>query len=397
LNTSSSPRIWREIGLLTAGRLFLVTSYRMVYPLLAVFAAALGMPLSAIAYIVTLRAVVGLAGPLMGVFADRFGLRLALVLGSGLYAAGMFLVVLMPNYTGLLLGLLLAAAAKVLYDPAAQAYIGDRVPYARRGQAIGIYQGSWSVAYLVGIPILVWLIDRAGWSAPFPWLGALGLLMVVLLWRGLKDKQQQSGDSDGFNLASLRMIYTNRQAMGMLGVAFLLAIASQNLFIVFGAWLFDDFNVQLLALGGLTAIFGLAELSGEGLVATFADRLGKRRATLYGLVCLCAGFLFLPLIGINLIGAVVGLILVFLSFEFSLVSAISVMTELGARARATYMAFAFAVLDLSHGISSLIGPRLYQNGIAYNGLVSGLLIAVAIYLMIRTNPDLIRRKIKNTP
>ena len=47
---------------------------------------------------------------------------------------------------------------------------------------------------------------------------------------------------------------------------------------IFGVWLEDSFDLQIAALGAASAVIGLSELGGEGLVAAFVDRLGKPRA-----------------------------------------------------------------------------------------------------------------------
>jgi predicted MFS family arabinose efflux permease len=51
----------------------------------------------------------------------------------------------------------------------------------------------------------------------------------------------------------------------------------------FGVWLEDSFGLQIAALAGASAVIGLSELSGEGLVALLTDRIGKPRALVLGL------------------------------------------------------------------------------------------------------------------
>ena len=108
--------------------------------------------------------------------------------------------------------------------------------------------------------------------------------------------------------------------------------------IIFGAWLEDAFALKVAALGVASAVIGIAELTSEGAVAAFVDRLGKRRAVALGIGGNMLACLLLPVLGFSVAGAMVGLFLFYLTFEFALVSSIPLMTELVPDARATLMA-----------------------------------------------------------
>ena len=57
---------------------------------------------------------------------------------------------------------ILYGIAKVLYDPAVHAYLGDTVPYSERGRATAALELSWSSAWLLGVPASGFLIERFG-------------------------------------------------------------------------------------------------------------------------------------------------------------------------------------------------------------------------------------------
>ena len=55
--------------------------------------------------------------------------------------------------------------------------------YKRRGRVLAITELSWSLSFIVGVPLMGLLIARYGWTAPFPVLTLLGLLAFgVLAW-----------------------------------------------------------------------------------------------------------------------------------------------------------------------------------------------------------------------
>jgi predicted MFS family arabinose efflux permease len=134
--------------------------------------------------------------------------------------------------------------------------------------------------------------------------------------------------------------------------------------LVFGLWMEQDFGLQITALGLVAVAIGLAELCAELLVGTWVDRLGKVRATALGLGlnALAAGsFLF---VGHSSIGAVVVLLLFFLTFEFSLVSSLPMMTELIPAARASMMAVNNAMFALGRALGAALGGGLYALDIS---------------------------------
>jgi DHA1 family inner membrane transport protein len=64
--------------------------------------------------------------------------------------------------------------SKPSYDPAAQAYLGDAVPYERRGRVLSIIELPWSLSWFIGVPAAGYLIAAAGWRAPFWLIAGLG-------------------------------------------------------------------------------------------------------------------------------------------------------------------------------------------------------------------------------
>ncbi len=106
-----------------------------------------------------------------------------MMLGVAIFTLAMGIVAIYPSYWTFALGLVLSILGKYMFDPAMQAYFGDRIPYAERGTALAITEVAWSLAFIVGMPTMGFLIATFGWSAPFPVLAALGLLVIFVIWR----------------------------------------------------------------------------------------------------------------------------------------------------------------------------------------------------------------------
>ena len=129
--------------------------------------------------------------------------------------------------------------------------------------------------------------------------------------------------------------------------------------LVFGVWLANSFGLQIAALAGASVVIGLSELSGEGLVALTTDRLGKPRALAIGLTGNIIASLLLPFIGRTETGALIGLFLFYISFEYTVVSQFPLMTESVPQARATVMALNLVGFGMGRSLGSLLSTFIY--------------------------------------
>jgi len=126
-------------------------------------------------------------------------------------------------------------------------------------------------------------------------------------------------------------------------------------------WLEDSFGLKIAALAGASAVIGLSELGGEGLVALTTDRLGKPRALVLGLTGNALAALLLPIVGTTEIGALVGLFLFYITFEYVMVSHIPLMTEVMPGARGTLLSFNVTGHSLGRMIGALLATFVYQT------------------------------------
>jgi predicted MFS family arabinose efflux permease len=329
----------------------------MVYPFLSIFARSLGVDLTTFSYALTARSLAATFGPFAASVADQRGRRFGMALGAGLFTVGTTVVVFWPTFPGLAISLVLSTLGNFIFGPSMQAFLSDQIPYERRGRALAIAEFSWSLAFIAGVPLMGFLIASKGWLAPFPLLGILGVLIFIGLFLVVpKDTPDATSPLPRENF---RLVVTSLPALTGLIIGLCAGAANEQVNLIFGVWLEDSFGLQIAALGAASAVIGAAELSAEGLVAGFVDRLGKTRALALGLVVNSLAGLSLPLLGGSEAGALVGLFFFYLSFEFLIVSDIPLMTEILPSARATLMAFNIAAISLGRAIGAFLAPRLY--------------------------------------
>ncbi len=368
----------------TLCRLVLNTARRFAYPFAPALSRGLGVPLTAITSLIAVNQATSILGLFFGPISDRLGYRLMMQAGMTLLVAGMFAGGFLPFYGVILVALFFAGLGKSIFDPALQAYVGEQVPFHRRGMVIGFLEFSWAGSTLLGIPAIALLIDRLAWRAPFFVMGGLGLLGILFLSVLITKDGQKEPPKHSVVLFkdSWRPMLQERAARGALLYSFLVSAANDNLFVVYGAWLENRFGLSIVALGLGTAAIGIAELIGESMTATLADRLGLKESLLGGLVVCLFCYGVLPYLGQTLGIALVGLFLIFLSFEFMIVTSLSLFTELLPSARATMMASSLAAAGIGRVVGALIGgPIWLAGGIHATALVSAILSGLALASM----------------
>jgi predicted MFS family arabinose efflux permease len=163
-------------------------------------------------------------------------------------------------------------------------------------------------------------------------------------------------------LRALAGLLQDKIAASFLGYAFLVSLANDVVFVTYSTWLEGQFALGVVALGIGTSVIGAAELGGEGLTALFADRFGLRRAVILGGCFAVVSYLVLPLFGSKLSLALGGLFFVFISFEFTMVTSLSLCTEILPTQRATMVAGFFAAAGLGRVIGAFLGGFLWEWG-----------------------------------
>ena len=376
----------RALPWLTAGRFGSNLGVRFPITFIEPLARGVGVSLDTMGLVLGLRELTGLVGPWAGRRADR-GRRNRLVL-AGLAGCGltMALGALSPGVAVLAVVLVVFGAGKATHDVASNGWIGEHVPFARRGLVTGLVETSWAGALLVGVPVLGLLLDGVGWRAPFVATAVLCALPLLALPRllgpdaptrpgaGAAGPDDPAAGPEGPTSATEPISLdgqvwevdaaADRHRPGPATVATiaalaLAALAMQLVTVAFGPWLEDGFGFSIAAVGSASIAFGLGEAGGTLGSARFADRLGKRRTVLVGLALMvpCTAALAAvegrPVAALALFAVVSG------AFELAFVSTMPLLTELEPRARAATVGQAFATFTAARAVATAAGAAAY--------------------------------------
>ena len=124
----------------------------------------------------------GLAGPLVGGVADRFGAHRVLIAGAVCYAAGLAVMATATTPLGFLLGAGLLVGISQAGTTYAVAYgvIGRNVAPARRSWAMGVAASAGSFGQFAMVPVEGALIGSIGWQSALFVLAAMVTAIVPL-------------------------------------------------------------------------------------------------------------------------------------------------------------------------------------------------------------------------
>ncbi|OGO61220.1 MAG: hypothetical protein A2029_06255 [Chloroflexi bacterium RBG_19FT_COMBO_47_9] len=360
-------------------RLVYNTTYRMIYPFLSYFAKGMGVDLRAMSYAFTSRSLMGLISPFLASVADSRGRKTGMLIGAIVFTGSVSLIVIWPTFTAFFIGLSLSFIGYSIFIPSMQAYLGDRIPYEKRGRVLGITEFSWSLSAIIGVPVVGFIIARNGWLAPFPLLALLGALsFIILAWMLPKDSAPQEGQP-GF-WKNLRTVFSYPPAVAALVMASLYTAANEVVTLVYGVWVEQAFALSIVSLAATALAIGFSELGGEVLVTIFTDKIGKRRALAVGIIGNCIAALALHFFGHWFLGAMLSLFLFYLTYEFTIVSGIPLMTEILPSARATMMAAHMALIALGRSMGDLLAPILYTQSVV-PGITANALAAIGFNLL----------------
>jgi predicted MFS family arabinose efflux permease len=380
--SNNAPRLRYQLIAATFARMVVNTAHRMFYPFLPALSRGLGVPPETLRFILSVRGAFGMSAPLFGPIGDRFGRRNAMLIGLAVFCAALTLVAIFPNLWTLFVAILLIIACKFIFDPALQAYLSERTPYSQRGLVIGLAELGWSGAFLLGVPLVGFLIERGGWRAAFLPLTVLALMGGMWIAFAIPADAPPTHHAKANGLSQSLAVLRNPIVLAALTVSLLISAANESLNVVYGDWLEQSFALSVAQLGLTTMVVGISELIGEGGVAVLSDRLGKRQTLALGLAISAASYFVLPFVSGKLEWAMAGVFAVYLAFEFAIVASLPLISELLPESRNAVMSTTIAFHAAGRMIGALVGGFLFRYGFVWNGVAAGLMTLVGIPLIL---------------
>ena len=377
---NKSKTINFNIALFTLTRTAINTSYRMVYPFLPIFALGLGVEPATLAVALSIRSFLGIFGPFLATIADTYDRKVGMLLGIGLFTVGSGLVGLWPGFWTFILGISLVLLGNGVFIPSMNAFLGDRIPYEKRGRVLAITEMSWAFAFIIGIPLVRFGIETYSWATPFLVLFVIGAILLVLsIWLVPSGKVIQSKDNAPWR--NLMQVFRSWPAVAGLLSGVLFASANETINLIFGVWIEQQFGLDFNALTAASIVIGISEFGGEVMTGLWLDSVGKKRMIWIFLALNSVAAVLLPFTGSKLGWAIAGLGFFYITFEIILVSALTLMSEVLPTARATMLAATIGGFSLGRMLGDLFAPSLFEIGFWLSCLTALVLNTAACILL----------------
>jgi len=387
-----SKNVIRSIFAIFFARLAINVTRRFPYPFVSPIGAAFGVSADSIQNVIGLTNGAGLFSPFFGTLSERYGKKIVMM-GALLMMTGMSLLgALFADYGIFVLVMFGFSVGKIIYDPTFQAYIGDIIHFSRRARVMGIAELSWALSLVIAAPVAGFLLDVSTLQAIFVFLAILLAASALIFWLLVEptDEPAKRKRLSVMNpLSAIRVVSAHPPAVFALFFTVCLTASHEIFYINYGLWMEDSFELVLTALGAVTIVIAAAEVIGEFIVITIADRFGTKKTSMSGILIAAICFLIIPNLSFSLPLAMFGIFLMFICIETSIVSALPLFSEILPDARAVMMSANVGAHSLGRVAGASLGAVLYKfsdGNFMLIGLAAGGLGLLAFLVMLRLVP-----------
>ena len=314
----------------------------------------------------------GIATPITGAIADRYGAARVLMAGAVFYAIGTVMMALAPTPMlfhiggGFLVGIGIAASSFGIV----MAALGRIVPPERRSWAFGIAAASGSLGQFIFAPLGAALISAYGWQAALYVLAACTLLIIIfaipLLAQNDSGSTASSGEADITMREAIRLAFGHRSYMLLVAGFFVCGFHLAFIVVHLPPYL-SEHGISKEFAGFAIGAIGLFNVVGAYASGMIGGRFQKRvpLSLIYLLrSIIIVFFILLPVTTTSTLLFAASIGLLWLSTVPLTMGLVTVM--FGTRYMATLYGFVF----LSHQIGSFLGVwlggRLYDQFGSYN-------------------------------
>ena len=248
----------------------------MIAAMLPRIASDLSVTISIAGQLVTVFTLVfAVSSPVLTALTGRFSRRGLLLSVMAVFMAGNILAALASGYWSLLWARVLLALAAGLYGPNANALAGVLVPQARRGRALAIVNGGFSLAVAIGVPVGAFIGGRLGWRMIFVGVAVLSAMAFIGLLAGIP-----KGAGQGLAVPSIgeRLAVVRRPgALPALFVTTLWAVGGYSVYTFIAPFVTAATNLQASQLGYVLFCWGGSAFFGLLIGGYMNDKTGPRR------------------------------------------------------------------------------------------------------------------------
>ncbi len=284
----------RLVGLLAFVQFVNILDFMMVMPLGPDFSAELGIPTSHLGIVGgSYTASAAVSGLISAFFLDRFPRKKALIIVIAGLGIATMAGALSTGLASLLTARIVAGAFGGPASALALAIVADSIPIRKRGRALGVVMGAFSLASIAGVPVGLELARLGGWRTPFIGVGALALLAIIGTHRFMREPKVHMKAP---NLNWRKLIGHLSHGDTVISLALAASVMFSGFIVIpnIAAFVQKNLNFPRDQMGVMYFTGGLASLASMQIAGRITDRLGSMltiwTGTIVVLVALVFGF-----------------------------------------------------------------------------------------------------------
>lgn len=247
------------------------------------------------------------------------------------------------------------------------AIVGDVIPIARRGRAMGIITIAFSLASILGIPIALTLVDLfdQNWHVPFYGVSLLSLPAWILGFRSIPSLRAhlRRGEVQYDRMETFRVVFRRPNQRNALLFSILLILGQFTVVVFLTPFMINnvglaqsDIKYIYLVGGGCTALSGY-------FIGKMVDRFGRFRIfTIFAWLSLATVLIItnLPETNLAIVLVLSGLFFIFVSGRMIPANTITTSIVLP-QYRAGFMSLNSASMSLASGLSGVIAGAIVSQ------------------------------------
>ena len=341
----------------------------------------------------------GLATPVAGMLADRYGSARVLMAGAVIYCLGLVMMAFtespfMFNVGG---GLLVGIGVAFSSFSIVMAALGRIVPPEKRSWAFGIATASSSMGQFIFAPLGASLISAYGWQNALVTLAGLSLLIILfalpLMSRNTSTTQRGAGEADLTMRQAIGIAFHHRSYLLLVSGFFVCGFQLAFIVVHMPAYLAEH-GISKEFAGFSMGLIGLFNVVGSYVSGIIGGK-GEKRVPLAFIYLLrsllVAGFVLLPVTPLTTMAFTVTMGLLWLSTVPLTMGLVTVM--FGTRYMATLYGFVFVSHQVGSFLGVWLGGRLYDAFGSYD-IVWWLSVALGVFAFIVHLPIREQRQVR---
>lgn len=250
----------RQYWLMILGIVISTAGGSMVWPFMLIYAGGkLGLPLSAVASLISINAGVGLfASFLAGSLADKVGRKVVMVVSLAMIGVAYFFLVQAETYIQFALLMGLVGLSNPLYQVGADAMLADMIPSEQRTDAYAINRIANNAAFGIG-PAVGGFLASTSYALAFYGASA-GFIIYAFIWfffahetlgSAIREKETSAlaGQASAQEEAGYLQVFQDKPYMAFVALTALGLIAPSILWILMPVYAKNNFNVPEIIYG----------------------------------------------------------------------------------------------------------------------------------------------------